>query len=149
MQRTIFYLLLSLVLLLIGSFVAVSSVYAADKTEEITVYWDWDGPTPENSGLDSADPIANDLEWHLYMRGEGEDYPASPVAAASYDGTLLLTNAVVITGNHEQTVRKYFVLRAFYDGSESGNSNEVTKDFVMPGRAIPLNLRFTVELQGQ
>lgn len=148
MQKAIFYLMAILVIALFSVF-AVESVIAADYSEEVTVYWDWAGPTPEDSGLDSANPIANDLEWHLYMRGEGEDYPASPIAAASYDGTLLLTDAVVITGNHEQTVRKYFVLRAFYDGSESGNSNEVTKDFVIPGRAIPLNLRFTVELQGQ
>lgn len=126
----------------------VTGAFAETVVEEVTLYWDWgpNCPTPETSGLDSADPIANDLEWHLYMRGEGEEYGTEPVVVAPYGDDLSIVNKVVISGIGGTTVRKYFVLRASYGGGESDNSNEVFKDFVIP-RATPLNLRFTVVVE--
>ena len=130
----------------ISVFVLASGAFANEKIETVTLYWDWNGPTPETSGLDSADPIANDLEWHLYMRGEGEEYGTEPVVIAPYEGDLSIVNEVFISGVGGTTVRKYFVLRSAYSGGESANSNEVFKDFVLPLNA-PLNLRFTVVVE--
>lgn len=148
MQKIMFYVSLAAAVCML-SFVVVEAAMAAERQEEIKVYWDWDGPTPEGSGLPSADPIANDLEWHLYMRGEGEQYNYdTPVIASPYGQNLELSGDVHITGASGSTVRKYFILRAYYDGGESGDSNEVYKDFEIP-RNIPFNLRFTAILSGE
>lgn len=126
---------------------SINKSFAADYSEEITVYWDWDGPTPENSGLQSADPMANDLEWHLYMRGENESYNyGKPIIAVKYGTELALTGPVVISGKGGTIVRKYFILRSYYDGGESSDSNEITRDFAIP-KNMPLHLRFTVQLE--
>lgn len=123
-----------------------TGAFAGETIETVTLYWDWDGPTPESSGLSSANPIANNLEWRLYMRGEDEEYGTVPVVVAPYEGTLSTVYDVFISGMGGTAVRKYFVLRAAYSDGESDNSNEVFKDFVLP-LASPLHLRFTVVVE--
>ena len=139
---------MKLILTLICLFcLAIVPSFASDYSETVTIFWDWSGPTPEDSGLASADPMANDLEWHLYMRGEGETYDyGNPTVAVPYGQTLSMDAPIVVEGIGGSSVKKYFVLRAFYDNGESGDSNEAFKDFEIP-RDSPLNLRFTVSVQ--
>lgn len=124
------------IILVIGVCIAKADI------ETVTLYWDWDGPTPESSGLDSADPIANDLQWRLYMRDENGTYQ-EPIISVPYNELFEITHEITIDGLPGSVATKYFVLRAFYNGGESENSNELSKEFFIP-RAAPLHLRFTV-----
>jgi hypothetical protein len=82
------------------------------------------------------------------MRSEGEHFDyLNPAAAIPYDAHKpdSTSYVAVVTGSPGETVRQYFVLRAFYDGEESGDSNEVYKDFVIPH--VPHSLRINVIIQ--
>lgn len=144
MQRSILFVLIMISICLFLPLFFIGQSLAADYSEEITVYWDWEGPTPADSGLPSANAIADDLAWHLYSRKEGEQYGSTPAIAVPYGQNLELSGTINMQG--QGTVRIYFVLRAFYDGGESGNSNEIYKDFIIP-RDKPLQFRFMVEIQ--
>jgi hypothetical protein len=117
----------------------IALVSYADKVETIEFLWDWSGPVP---------PEASDLEWRFFMRGEGESYDyANPVFVVPYnsDTPSSFSGDILIEGDMGQTVRKYFVLRAFYEGEESPDSNEPYKDFVIP--YSPYNMRINVVIR--
>lgn len=137
MKRTLFLAAIFLLIL------AISNACAAKIDESVTLQWDWGGSTPEGTGLDTDDPSANDLEWHLYMRKNDEAYDyASPALIEPYEGDLTLTYNVAIDAlENNEVVRVYFVLRSFYGGSESNDSNEVYIDLTASMNA-PINLRF-------
>lgn len=127
------------VLLAVSCSLLIALVSYADKVETIELFWDWSGPVP---------PEAPDLEWRFFMRGEGENYDyANPVFVVPYDSDTPSSFAgdILIEGAMGETVRKYFVLRAFCNGEESLDSNEPYKDFVIP--YSPYNLRINVVIR--
>lgn len=113
-----------------------TGVFAGEVIEEVTLYWDWSCPIEDTPGL----------EWHLYMRGEGETYGTEPILISTDGTSYELTGNINITGNAGFIINKCFILRSFYNGGESGDSNEVCKDFIIP-REAPLHLRFTVTVE--
>lgn len=135
-----------LFILFVGLLLICTSAYAAEIEDSITLQWDWDGPTPEGTGLATDDPIANDLEWHLFKRYEDTAYNySSPALIEQYEGDLSLEYNIILDSLEDgETVRFYFVLRAYYDGRESDSSNEVFIDLTANAEPIntsPTNLR--------
>lgn len=149
MKKTMFYLFLFIDVVLLSLFICAPYSMASEIIDTDTIYWDWHGPTPENSGLPSSDPIANDLKFNLYMSDQSGVYDiGNPDAEITYTQSTgdpyTYEFNLTVTGNG--TVTRYFVLTAWYDGEESGMSNEVSKVITIP-KDIPLHLRFTITVE--
>lgn len=129
----------------------IGNACAGEIIDTDTIYWDWSGPTPETSGLPSADPIANDLKFHLYMADQSGIYNiGSPNVEITYvESTGDPYNYefnLTINGTGGTIITRYFVLTAYYDGGESDISNEVSKTIEIP-KDRPLQLRFTISIE--
>lgn len=129
----------------------IGNTYAGEIVDTDTIYWDWEGLTPEDSGTDTANTIANDLEFRLYMSDQSGVYDIGlPNAVITYAESigdpLAYQFNLTITGTSGATVTRYFVITSFYNGEESDVSNEVSKTIAIP-RDIPLRLRFTISVE--
>ncbi len=78
---------------------------ATAQAAQVTLAWDANEPTPDG--------------YHLYQRTEGGTYD---YAAPAWSGTGTSSNL----DNLADETTYYYVVRAYSDGSESGDSNEVT-----------------------
>lgn len=146
MKKLYYYLFLTinLVIFFIAIFCIIPKTNAGEIIDNDTLYWDWCGPTPEGTGLETDHPIANDLAWHLFIRKENESYNyESPTLIIPYDGDYNLTYDLPIDGIGGTNIKLYFVLRASYNGAESDDSNEISKEVIIPRDKV-LQLRFNI-----
>ena len=117
-NRTVLLMLLCILAVILSLFFSISRADAA----EVTLQWDPNEQTPEG--------------YRLYMHTEGNAYNyETPIwtgtaTTATVDGLLPAT-------------LYYFVVRAFVEEDESGDSNEVT---YKPEVQAPANLRLQQEI---
>jgi hypothetical protein len=83
-------------------------------TGEVTFEWDPNNPTPDG--------------YNLYKRAEGESYNYNLPVASTIGSVTTCT-----VGNLPAGETNYFVVRAFVDTQDSGDSNEVTYTYSPPG----------------
>lgn len=89
---------------------------------EVTLQWDANDPIPDG--------------YRIFQRLEDEEYNYT---APAWDGT----DTTCVIQNLEPGNTYFFVVRAYQNGDESGDSNEVNFTGLVP---IPGNLRIAIEV---
>lgn len=119
------------------------AVQAAEIQKNLT--FAWEQATADLPNLD---------KWKLHVLGSSGAPTAEQVINIPYTGgagpSFQADSGFTITGNPGATVRKYFVLTAVSkNANESGRSNEVFFDFVIPYADVttPINVTVTVKVQ--
>ena len=116
---------------------AATFSYADDTTLNLIFTWDQD-----TTNLD---------HWTLYQ-SDVAGGPYTKVIDIPWNGQTTehytATNSFTVTGNPGDTVTKYFMVTASSTTEESGPSNEVSQEFLIPAHiSAPFSLTITVEVQ--
>ena len=121
-------------------FTAVLIFAAHVMADPVTFQWNQDTPS-----------LASLSHWSLKVRStpDGEienaiDVPYSGEVEPSYTSTQTIT----VVGTPGSTVRKFFTVTAWSkNGQESGESNQIFKDFVVPWDDVKVPVQFTITIQ--
>ena len=104
-------------------------VFASDLQKPLTFTWQDDNVKTLG------------YHWVLFMRGDGEEYDyTKPALTIQWEEGVTdyhTTGTFTITGTGGAKVMRYFVIRAVdASGNVSGDSNEVSKGFILPLNAV-------------